>query len=508
MLHEIARNYGIVSIPKILPLDEETCKEIINYTLTLSDHQIESHLLDLLGDSDASLRFISTFLELKKNGDEAVKKEQKRAELNEKKAQEAEPKGIPRSKTATAWTSEKPKTKGSSKLRLLNNKDAVTLSELADIKPSNVLLGNKAKALKKKNLDSIMDIEAALNDLEVEESKFTTDLESSSVVRRSCNCMATKHPLFEVAPNCLNCGKIICYKEGLQPCSSCKHELLTKQEKLEIIKVLKSEKELLETKASNPKNKSVQEQPSKIAKKAIKYSMKPGENLWEAQNAALQESEERARQQREAQEEEERRLKEIEEQKAELEKYQRNKNLNSELLKAQERLETLLHYQATGAERSKIIDNASDFEMPGVSSGSMWLSPVERALQLKKQQKQLRKTESQEKKRSGRTKSVMEMVIKNGKVTMVEKQVIEDHAPEDKDIDELEQTIKQQKADSEADLSRNVWDYEKDQEKWVSPIYESLGGEKSVLDSSFKPRAGRVQQNKLDEAELVAAMYS
>ncbi|GEQ70262.1 hypothetical protein JCM33374_g3938 [Metschnikowia sp. JCM 33374] len=508
MAYDKARAYAISHVGQIIPLDKETCEELVNYTLTLPDHEIESHLLDLLGPSDDSFSLISKFMDLKRTEDDLKKFQQEKQKS--KMATQAPSNPIPQNGTARVWgQSEKPVAKAP-KTRLSGNKGSTTTSQLADIKPSNKISSNQAKKNKKKNLDSLADIEAAINDLEVENARNSVNLETSSTVRRVCNCMATRHPLFEVAPNCLNCGKIICSKEGLQPCSSCGNELLSEAEKRDIIKILQSERDLMESKSANPSNKSVQSQPSKLTTKKIKYGTTPGGNLWKAQDEALKQLEENAKRQRELAAEEEKKIKEREEQEKELEHYRKSKDVNSDLLKAQERLETLLHFQETGAERSKIIDNASDFEMPGVSSGSMWLSPVERALQLKKQQKQLRKIQSSEKARSGRTKKVVEMVIRDGKVKMVEKQVIDDsaHVAEEDEMEDLEQSLLSDKLNHEAALAKNTWDFKKDQDKWEKPVYIPQKAFDTSDSAVALPARERVQQNKLDNAELVAAMYS
>ena len=59
---------------------------------------------------------------------------------------------------------------------------------------------------------------------------------------------------------------------------------------------------------------------------------------------------------------------------------------------AKEHRDKLLAYQAENARRTHIIDEAADYETP-TAGFSMWDSPVERAAQLKKQQKVLREQE-------------------------------------------------------------------------------------------------------------------
>lgn len=498
MSYDSLRKYAIGAVSRILPLDEETCAEMINYTLSLPNNEIESHLLDLLGHSEESYLFISKFVELKRKADDLSSQTDDKSKLKLKDP------SIP-SWGPTAKPTNKPK---SSKSRLLGNKTSVTTSELASLKPSNKLSNAQARKSKKKNLDNLKDIDAALNELELSKALENSDFTPSSNVRRICNCMATKHPLFEVAPNCLNCGKIICSKEGLQPCSFCGNELLSEHEKKEIVKILRSERELMETKQSHLKDKQVQQQSPKPAK-YIKFSNSTGGNLWKAQEEAFKLAEQEAKRRREEEEEAEQKQKEIEQQMKELEHYKRTKDVDEALMTAQNRLETLLHYQETGAERSKIIDNAADFEFPAVSSGSMWLSPVERALQLKKQQKQLRSFEAEEKSRMGRSKKVVEMVIKDGKVKMVEKlvQSTEDHD----DIEELEKELKSEKLSQEHELSKNVWNYESDLNRWEKPVYVSSGGlnydEIATINKEVLP-ASRVQHEAIDNVELVTTMPS
>lgn len=510
MVYEKVTSYAVNSIGQILPLEKEMCSEMVKYTLTLPDFEIETHLLDLLGHSEESYKFITNFLQLKKEEDEKTIKDT--ASKRTKAAKSETPSPIPNAnatntKPATAWEKSTSTAPQKNSQRLKNNKDSVTISELADIKPSNKLSGQQVKKTRKKNLDNLKDIEAALNELEIEKARDSFTSSDSNAVRRSCNCMATRHPLFEVAPNCLNCGKIICVKEGLQPCSYCGADLISEKEKIEIIKILQSERDLLETKQDNPKNKQVQQQASKLAApKKIKVSLSAGGNMWKEQEEALRKIEEESRKQREREEQAAKEQEELDEQIKELQHYERNKDKNPELMKAQERLETLLNFQATGAERTRIIDNASDFEMPDLSSGSMWLSATERALQLKKQQKQLRKIELQEKARTGRTKKVLEMVIKDGKVKMVEKLVTAEEPVEEKqEINDLNELIKQEKLDQELAMAKNTWDYEQDENRWEKPVYVF---QPNAMASNEPAQTSRVQVGHLDSDELVAALPS
>ncbi len=75
----------------------------------------------------------------------------------------------------------------------------------------------------------------------------------------------------------------------------------------------------------------------------------------------------------------------------------------------------LLSYQASSAQRTHIIDEAADFETPSAGQ-SMWASPQERALQLKKQQKLLREQEWNAKPEYEKRRTVVSIDLKGGKV--------------------------------------------------------------------------------------------
>lgn len=516
--------YAPGAISNIVPLDKDLCNELVSYALSLpTDYEIEDHFLNFLGTSDDTFAFVTRFKELKHEAEASAKAEEQKAAKRAEKEKAQAKKSSPFATGSTpllkknAWSHEPEQKPSSGHGRLKGTKTSVMTSELASKKPSNTLNSTQTKKTKKKNLDNLKDIEAVLNDLETEKAT-DVDISESSTVQRQCNCMATRHPLFEVAPNCLNCGKIICSKEGLQPCSFCGNELLSPHEKQEIINILRSEKGVIENKQAHPSDRSIQEQqagPSsssgKSSKKPIKVSMAAGENLWKAQEEAFKRADEEKRRANKKKEEEATKQKDIEEQKKQLDHFEKTKNINPELLKAQERLETLLHFQDTGAERTRVIDNASDFDMPHLSSGSMWLSPVERALQLKKSQKHQRKLDQQKKQSTGRTKKVVEMVIKDGKVKMVEKYVETDEKPEDDaEIEELQDALKEEKINEDAAAVQKTWDFESDKNKWSKPVYNSHTEADAQTEKdqheSLEHQRSRVQFADSDSDELVASM--
>ena len=88
---------------------------------------------------------------------------------------------------------------------------------------------------------------------------------------------------------------------------------------------------------------------------------------------------------------------------------------DASLALAKQHRDKLLSYQAQNARRTRVIDEAADFETP--SSGlSAWSSPVERAQQLKKQQRVLRELEWNAKPEWEKRRVVVSVDLVGGKV--------------------------------------------------------------------------------------------
>ena len=81
---------------------------------------------------------------------------------------------------------------------------------------------------------------------------------------------------------------------------------------------------------------------------------------------------------------------------------------------AKQHRDKLLAYQAENARRTHIIDQAADFETP-TSGQSIWSSPIERAAQLKRQQKVLREQEWNAKPEYEKRKVVVSVDLVGGK---------------------------------------------------------------------------------------------
>ncbi|KAL7269327.1 hypothetical protein RUND412_008015 [Rhizina undulata] len=186
--------------------------------------------------------------------------------------------------------------------------------------------------------NELNDLDSALRALELTTNPTLTKDEK----RRGCSCMGLKHEVLAAAPNCLSCGKIICVKEGLGPCTFCGTQLISPEEIQSMVKTLREErgKEKMAINAATNKRPDVARVP------------KP----YEVPKTGIEEDE--------------------------------------GLKKAQAHRDKLLGFQASSAQRTKIIDQAADFETPMTAGGlNPWATPQERALQLKKQQKVMRMME-------------------------------------------------------------------------------------------------------------------
>ncbi|KAJ8100912.1 hypothetical protein POJ06DRAFT_84017 [Lipomyces tetrasporus] len=263
---------------------------------------------------------------------------------------------------------------------------------------------------------------------EVENAIMTLESEYSSTnERRACNCQAQRHPLLEVAPNCLHCGKIICVREGLGPCTSCHTPLLTKEEYGALVSELRQERGQLKNEIYNDQSKKA----TTGSNARLTYSGSAGGQPITTDKAML-----------------------------------------PGLDRANDQLSNLLSFQANSVQRTRIIDNASDFELPG-SGSERWLTTAERAMQLRKQQRTMKQMEALDRKRNGRGKRVISIDLRGNKI------VTEDHSETDFDSDEFDDI---EEIDPNAALKEQTgakvetWNPDKDNARFIKPLYPGLKG--------------------------------
>lgn len=218
---------------------------------------------------------------------------------------------------------------------------------------------------------ALADLDAAIRSLEI-----TTNPTLDNPKARKCNCVATRHPLQTAAPNCMACGKVICMKEGLGPCTFCGTPLLSSAEVQALVKELKGErgKELMAADAKANRRAEVSKTPAPFSQNRAKNNAGPAST-----DPTLAEAEAQA-------------------------KAHRDK---------------LLGFQAQNARRTTVRDEAADFDVGGAmagTAGNMWASPEERAKELKRQQKLMREMEWNARPEYEKRQQVLSIDLVGGKV--------------------------------------------------------------------------------------------
>ncbi|KAI9817527.1 MAG: hypothetical protein M1827_001137 [Pycnora praestabilis] len=437
--------WTLSQLSRLLPLDEESLKQIILYNSSLSKPAAAENLKDILGDSAQALEFITSF-----NSRRTAPDIESEVPNTPRKARTKKPPlhKLPLGRRANEGTSFGDVSGGyvkkdegdyiernararkepllANSLALSEHPDAQQLpiptssnpSHNASPKPPPSAAGSLISDTKSSRSSSpagktkinlsggtsmhgqsstINDLDSAIRALEIQ----TNPSLSSDTAKRRCNCSATRHPLLAAAPNCLNCGKVICVKEGLGPCTFCGKPLLSADEIQSMVRSLREERgrEKMEVNNSSQKRPEVSKAPRAFASAS---SLQP------VSSAPSSDSE------------------------------------SEKLTAAKQHRDKLLNYQSQNARRTHIIDEAADFETP-TSGQSMWASPQERALQLKKQQKILREQEWNAKPEYEKRRVVVSVDLVGGKVVRRMGNV---DRPEEPEVDEeVEEVLQEQSSD-------------------------------------------------------------
>lgn len=397
-------------LAKLLPLDDDSLKQIISYAESLPNREAADHLQNLLGNSPQALEFITSFNNRRRPATlPGASQSQSLSDVSEV------PKAKPRNKkkqglgklppprqpenygnTTGGYLkrdeedymsgSSKPKAPKANAFALSDSPDAVQAPipssgkstpksrGISPAPPPSKLppsaaghLISDAKSSRNSSprpkakvsvaggtpmhgaSTALNDLESAIRALEIQTNPTLSAAQESS--KRKCNCMATRHPLLEAAPNCMNCGKIICVKEGIGPCTFCGNPLLSSDDIQSMVRVLREERGKEKMAANNAGQRradvSLAPRPFSTPRSTTPLSSNPGSDV---------ESE------------------------------------NDRLAKAKQHRDKLLAFQAQNARRTHVHDEAADFETTHAGL-SQWASPQERAMQLKKQQKALREQE-------------------------------------------------------------------------------------------------------------------
>jgi hypothetical protein len=450
-------SWALHQLQRLLPIDEQSLNEVITYSASLSREAGAEHLKNLLGDSAQALEFISSF--------------------NSRRPDTIKPKSAQPKETAEPSPSPAPHENGPSSRKRGHKKPKAPLHSAGPTRrpenhgevtggytkslmeqdympkaarPSSNALSNpfllsqepaslqvpdpmrqidssqtrskernpvpqpklppsasgslvsdlpnvKSKSFKKAahssgsstpqkatTTSSINDLTSAIAALELSTNP------SLSSERRQCPCNASIHPLFETAPNCLSCGKIICALEGLQPCSFCNNPVLSKEQVQTMIRALKDERGQEKMAAHNASASH-----SGRGTPAIGSQVATPETSGDEASAAA--------------------------------------------AKARAHRDRLLAFQRENAQRTKVHDEAADFDITGTPGATQWMSPVQRAAALKKQQKYMRELEQANKPEWEKKKTFMSMSIRNGKLVRTYESVQSTASQEAEEAEEVEE---------------------------------------------------------------------
>ncbi|KAI2617504.1 zf-C2HC5-domain-containing protein [Hypomontagnella submonticulosa] len=229
---------------------------------------------------------------------------------------------------------------------------------------------------------ALTDLDDAIRALEM----TTNPAQGADSDSRRCNCVAARHPLLAAAPNCLNCGKVVCVKEGLGPCTFCGTPLLSSTEVQLMIRELRAERgrEKMAADKQAHRKADVSRSPAPFSK-----SREAPDDASEAQAKAL------------------------------------------------EHRDRLLGFQAQNARRTTVRDEAADFEVGGAMTGfggNIWATPEERARELKRQQKILREMEWNARPDYEKRRQVVSIDLVGGRVVRKMAAVERPLSPREEDI--------------------------------------------------------------------------
>ncbi|KAI1949237.1 hypothetical protein LOZ57_002609 [Ophidiomyces ophidiicola] len=413
--------WALPRLAKLLPLDDDSLKQIITYTATLSKEESADHLRNLLDDSAASLEFISGF-NSRRGGEQAQtqagpqRQPQTRTQTgrsgngsnasntgprNSKKQKNSihtpaavrrpdghgnvgggyvksrqaedyipgapsQPQISPSPATSAQQQSSSGKKAGkappSASGQLISEYLPNVRSKKAKATGANaVSRGGNTQSTKATGAVGASTTTSNISDLTAAIAALEVSTNPKDRKQRKCNCSATIHPLFTPAPNCLYCGKIICALEGLQPCSFCGTPLLSTTEMQDMIQELRTERGNEKMRAHNESH----QRDSGSGPMPVDSSNSP--------------------------------------------------TANSKLEAAKAHRDKLLAFQSQNAQRTRIVDEAADFDIP-TSASTQWMTPAQRALALKKQQRLLREMEEKNRPEWEKKSVVLSLDIKKGKV--------------------------------------------------------------------------------------------
>ena len=468
--------WALPQLSRLLPLDEDSLKQIIQYSEKLSPNAAAQHLKELIGDSSQALEFIASF-NSRRRSSLAVRDEDSDRHSSEvpkpgprkKKVTNANklpPVRLPENygtstggylkkeqedympakhgaseiyeESAGSSSNEKPNNKRPGKpqisskqatnapLKLPPSASGPLISDVATARSSpsssspalkHPLSTNKSQVKVKIPGGTPMhgkstllnDLDSAIRSLEIQtnptlvsgkhgkaiKQQQQQQQENKDKTQRRCDCMATRHPLLTAAPNCLNCGKIICVSEGLGPCTFCAQPLLSSSDLHSMLRVLREERGRERTNVHNASHKRADHvvPSSTAARKQL-----GARSLHSTPISSAPSSDAEGFNDDDCDD-----------------KINGNAGDSIKLTAARHHRDKLLAFQAQNSQRTRVHDEAAEYDTP-IAGLSMWASPQERALQLKQQQRVLREQEWNARPEYEKRRVVVSVDLVGGKV--------------------------------------------------------------------------------------------
>ncbi|KAG5979162.1 hypothetical protein E4U55_005494 [Claviceps digitariae] len=511
---------SLAQLFQLLPLPEEDLQQMLQYASTLSKSEAAEHFSNLLGDSPLAVDFIASFNSHRKapsasqslssvvdnsastaQAIEAVPKpkrgpKKKKGDIHVPQARQLQEYSGPASKayskkdhdfeymsprvsapssshvsrsTTPTVPQSQPKQHASSAGFLISDMPSKPKANKTQSNP-----GSRSSTPKPGTSGStkvsiaggtpmagqstaLADLDAAIRALEI-----TTNPTLESGKRKKCNCVATRHPLQGAAPNCLSCGKVVCMKEGLGPCTFCGSPLLSPDEVQAMVRELKDERgrEKMAVNAATHRRAEVSKKPAPFTQPRDGANGSDGGPLADA------------------------------------------------AAKAREHRDKLLNFQAQNAKRTTVRDEAADFDVSGAMTGlgSMWASPEERAKELKRQQKLMREMEWNAQPDYEKRRQVVSIDLVGGRVVRKMVAVERPVTPEDDDIDgDADQGVLGNTSGNATEPCRNgqggAFSSNPLLGSLMRPVFEAKGKEKDVSGAKSRQERRKGWRRVQDDLE-------
>ncbi|KAE8450418.1 hypothetical protein EG329_006493 [Mollisiaceae sp. DMI_Dod_QoI] len=505
---------SVAQLSKLLPLPEQDLQQVLDYAATLSKQDAADHFNNLLGESPQSIDFISSFNSRRQDPTSSSKaspaegvpkstrkQPKKKAPLHTPAPRQIEntfAQGVAyQKKNENDYISKKPipttySSTTNNASSILNPKPAALQAPtpkpppsaagtlISDFKTkssssSRVPSQNPSrtsspapKAANKVNITGgtsmhgastvLTELDAAIRSLEIS----TNSTLLLPAAQRACNCIATRHPLLASAPNCLNCGKVICVKEGLGPCTFCGEPLLSATEVQGMIRSLREERGREKMALDNASHRRAE-----ISKKPAPFSgPRPGQDMVEGMTEAER--------------------------------------------KAKEHRDKLLGFQAQNAKRTTVRDEAADFDT-GIGSrgegGNMWASPAERARQVKRQQKILAEQEWNARPEYEKRRQVVSIDVVKGKVVKrmaaIERPKFEVEQEDEEEDVQMEDELPLNEMSGNEGRGRGTFSRNPLLGGLIKPVWDAGKGKDVELEGRKKKTWRRVQDSLEDNEEII-----